>query len=203
MMSPKLTERIKNLRKTAILEAAKVVFARYGIDGAKVEDIAARAGVSKGLVYFYYKGKEDLLFNLLKEEFDKLHNFIDEIRRTNLEFTAKLQRLVSGVLEYFEENREFFCIFTPGRGGFTRERRPNLIKRVLPRYMKTFDLLSKFLQEGIDQGVLRPIDPMFMAHILQGMLHALVVQWLLAKDLSLKEYAPLVVEVFMEGVKRR
>ena len=98
-MSPKLTERIKNLRKTAILEAAKVVFARYGIDGAKVEDIAARAGVSKGLVYFYYKGKEDLLFNLLKEEFDKLHNFIDEIRRTNLEFTAKLQRLVSGVLE--------------------------------------------------------------------------------------------------------
>ncbi len=202
-MCPKLTEQIKNLRKTAILEAAKVVFARYGIDGAKVDDIAARAGVSKGLVYFYYKGKEDLLFNLLKEEFDKLHNFIEEIRRTKSEFTAKLQRLVSGVLEYFEENREFFCIFTPGRGGFTKERRPNLIKRVLPRYMKTFDLLSKFLQEGIDQGVLRPIDPMFMAHILQGMLHALVVQWLLAKDLSLKKYAPLIVEVFMEGVKRR
>lgn len=202
-MGPKLTERIKNLRKTAILEAAKVVFARYGIDGAKVEDIAARAGVSKGLVYFYYKGKEELLFNLLKEELDKLHNFIDEIRRTNLEFTAKLQRLVSGVLEYFEENREFFCIFTPGRGGFTRERRPQLIKRILPRYMKTFDLLSKLLQEGIDHGVLRPIDPMFMAHILQGIVHALVVQWLLAKDLSLKEYAPLVVDVFMEGVKRR
>ena len=202
-MCPKLTERIKNLRKTAILEAAKVVFARYGIDAAKVEDIAARAGVSKGLVYFYYKGKEDLLFNLLKEELDKLHNFIDEIRRTDLEFTAKLQRLVSGVLEYFEENREFFCIFTPGRGGFTRERRPQLIKRILPRYMKTFDLLSELLQEGIDHGVLRPIDPMFMAHILQGIVHALVVQWLLAKDLSLKEYAPLVVEVFMEGVKRR
>jgi len=202
-MCPKLTERIKNLRKTAILEAAKVVFARYGIDAAKVEDIAARAGVSKGLVYFYYKGKEDLLFNLLKEEFDKLHNFIDEIRRTNLEFTAKLQRLVSGVLEYFEENREFFCIFTPGRGGFTRERRPQLIKRILPRYMKTFDLLSELLQEGIDHGVLRPIDPMFMAHILQGIVHALVVQWLLAKDLSLKEYAPLVVDIFMEGVKRR
>ena len=202
-MCPQLTERIKNLRKTAILEAAKVVFARYGIDAAKVEDIAARAGVSKGLVYFYYKGKEDLLFNLLKEEFDKLHNFIDEIRRTNLEFTAKLQRLVSGVLEYFEENREFFCIFTPGRGGFTRERRPQLIKRILPRYMKTFDLLSELLQEGIDHGVLRPIDPMFMAHILQGIVHALVVQWLLAKDLSLKEYAPLVVDIFMEGVKRR
>jgi len=202
-MGPRLTERIKNLRKTAILEAAKVVFARYGIDAARVEDIAARAGVSKGLVYFYYKGKEDLLFNLLKEELDKLHNFIDEIRRTDLEFTAKLQRLVSGVLEYFEENREFFCIFTPGRGGFTRERRPQLIKRILPRYMKTFDLLSELLQEGIDHGVLRPIDPMFMAHILQGMLHALVVQWLLLKDLSLKEYAPLVVDVFMEGTKRR
>lgn len=202
-MGPKLTERIKNLRKTAILEAAKVVFARYGIDAARVEDIAAHAGVSKGLVYFYYKGKEDLLFNLLKEELDKLHNFIDEIRRTDLEFTAKLQRLVSGVLEYFEENREFFCIFTPGRGGFTRERRPQLIKRILPRYMKTFDLLSELLQEGIDHGVLRPIDPMFMAHILQGMLHALVVQWLLVKDLSLKKYAPLVVDVFMEGTKRR
>ena len=202
-MGPKLTERIKNLRKTAILEAAKVVFARYGIDAARVEDIAAHAGVSKGLVYFYYKSKEELLFNLLKEELDKLHNFIDEIRRTDLEFTAKLQRLVSGVLEYFEENREFFCIFTPGRGGFTRERRPHLIKRILPRYMKTFDLLSELLQEGIDHGVLRPIDPMFMAHILQGMLHALVVQWLLVKDLSLKKYAPLVVDVFMEGTKRR
>ncbi|WP_068078005.1 TetR/AcrR family transcriptional regulator [Novosphingobium lentum] len=50
-----------------ILEAAREEFGANGFDGTKVEHIARRAGVSKQIVYFYFKGKDELYWELLKD----------------------------------------------------------------------------------------------------------------------------------------
>jgi AcrR family transcriptional regulator len=49
-------------RRQRILEAALDVFAELGFDGATNKDIAARADVTPGLIYFYFPGKEELFF---------------------------------------------------------------------------------------------------------------------------------------------
>lgn len=49
-------------RRQQILEAALDVFAEQGFDGATNKDIAARADVTPGLIYFYFPGKEELFF---------------------------------------------------------------------------------------------------------------------------------------------
>jgi AcrR family transcriptional regulator len=53
-----------------LLEAAAWVFAERGFRAASVEEIAERAGFSKGAVYWHFEGKEDLLFALLEERVD-------------------------------------------------------------------------------------------------------------------------------------
>jgi AcrR family transcriptional regulator len=53
-------------RKQAILEAALAVFAERGFEAARLEDIAARAGVAKGTLYLYFKDKETLFEELLR-----------------------------------------------------------------------------------------------------------------------------------------
>jgi len=47
-------------RRQQILEAALAVFAEKGLDGATTQEIAARAGVAQGLIYFYFATKADL-----------------------------------------------------------------------------------------------------------------------------------------------
>src|SRR5689334_5241543 len=49
-------------RRQQILEAALDVFAEQGLEGATTKEIALRAGVTPGLIYFYFPGKEELFF---------------------------------------------------------------------------------------------------------------------------------------------
>jgi len=57
--------------RTALLEAAMDVFAERGYRDASVDEIAERAGYSKGAIYFHFSGKDDLFFALLEERIDR------------------------------------------------------------------------------------------------------------------------------------
>jgi AcrR family transcriptional regulator len=53
-------------RRQAILDAALMVFAEHGFEAARLDDVAARAGVAKGTLYLYFKDKETLFEELLR-----------------------------------------------------------------------------------------------------------------------------------------
>lgn len=60
-----------------ILKAAEEIFAEMGFDGARVDDIAKRAGVNKALIYYYFESKDailDELFALLMENGEQIQN---------------------------------------------------------------------------------------------------------------------------------
>src|SRR3954452_16619624 len=56
--------------RDALLAAAMEIFAERGYRDASVDEIAARAGYSKGAIYFHFSGKEALFFALLEERVD-------------------------------------------------------------------------------------------------------------------------------------
>jgi AcrR family transcriptional regulator len=65
--SPAPAQKISGeMRKADLLDAALGVFAEKGYDGASLQDIAERIGILKGSVYYYYKSKEDILFDIVK-----------------------------------------------------------------------------------------------------------------------------------------
>lgn len=65
--TPKFRRR-SEARPDEILDAALAVFAERGFDAARMDDIAARAGVSKGAIYLYFDSKEALLKGLIERE---------------------------------------------------------------------------------------------------------------------------------------
>lgn len=72
-MSPRTTiqnEHIREERKAQILDAALHVFAEEGYHSASVSMVAKRASISKGLMYNYFHGKEDVLRALIVDLFD-------------------------------------------------------------------------------------------------------------------------------------
>ncbi|MCX7709047.1 MAG: TetR/AcrR family transcriptional regulator [Clostridia bacterium] len=71
------SESSKNAREL-ILETAAQVFADKGFDGARVDEIAAKAGIPKSLIYYHFKGKDQLLEELLEMFFKSYRNILRE-----------------------------------------------------------------------------------------------------------------------------
>ncbi len=61
--------------KQALLDAAAAAFAEQGLNGAKLDDIARRAGVTKGAIYSHFDGREDLLVKACRSAIRSLHVF--------------------------------------------------------------------------------------------------------------------------------
>ncbi len=81
MPSPKFQRR-KNDRPAEITEAALAVFAENGYSATRVDDVAKRAGVSKGLLYLYFKTKEELFKAVIRSfvapKVRELSSIVDE-----------------------------------------------------------------------------------------------------------------------------
>lgn len=66
-------------RREAILDAALEEFAAKGYAGARMEDIARRAGVAKGTLYLHFGDKEGLFNGLAESAFAPMHALAKEI----------------------------------------------------------------------------------------------------------------------------
>ena len=89
MSEPRFRRR-KEDRPQEITEAAMAAFAEKGYAATKVEDVAKRAGVSKGLLYLYFKTKEELFKAVIRSfvvpKIDELSEIIDRSELTSEEF---------------------------------------------------------------------------------------------------------------------
>lgn len=89
MAKPRFQRR-KEDRPAEITEAAMGAFAEKGFAATKVEDVAKRAGVSKGLLYLYFKTKEDLfkavIRNFISPKIDALTDMVEDTDLSAEEF---------------------------------------------------------------------------------------------------------------------
>lgn len=65
------------LKKAQIIDMAATIFAERGYVSAKMEDIAERCGVSKSMLYHYFKRKEDILFEILTQHVSSLNSALE------------------------------------------------------------------------------------------------------------------------------
>jgi AcrR family transcriptional regulator len=93
------------------LRAAEQVFARYGYEGARMDEIARQAKVEKANIYYYYDGKTELyrdLLNALTQDFvARLGGFLDE---THDHPAARIDRLVDVVFGFIAEHETLVSV---------------------------------------------------------------------------------------------
>ncbi|OFX25500.1 MAG: hypothetical protein A2V77_03630 [Anaeromyxobacter sp. RBG_16_69_14] len=80
------------LTREALLDAARLEFARSGLDHARVEDIARRAGVSKGAFYLHFDSKEDAFREILQRFLGVLEEQTTRRREAELAFEREVGR---------------------------------------------------------------------------------------------------------------
>ena len=150
-------------RPGQIIEAALQVFGERGLANARLQDIAAKAGVSKGTIYLYFPNKEELFREMIRrtaiaaieraEQANTLGTPTSQLLAFMKGYWAfvrspvfiTIYRLVLGELHQFPDLAKFYAIEVVARGQ---------------------KLLSGIIQKGIDAGEFREMDPMIAARML-------------------------------------
>jgi AcrR family transcriptional regulator len=101
-------EAIRAEKKQLIMDAALELFAEDGYAHTSIERIAEHAGIAKGLIYSYFKSKDDLLYQILEEGVDKMSEglFLDPL--TPGSFVESIDKMLDRICE----QKEFFKIYT-------------------------------------------------------------------------------------------
>src|SRR5882757_10769684 len=79
-------------RRRELLDAAASVFARKGFHASRVGDIAEEAGVAHGLLYHYFRSKEDVLETIFREVWELLAADTDRIEHADVPLREQLRR---------------------------------------------------------------------------------------------------------------
>ena len=170
--------REKENRRRSILDAARAVFFENGFQLATVDDVAARAEVSKGTVYLYFESKETILAHLLLEGLEQLVDVLEEAYAAEREIAPaeRLRRLATGYLNFFQANPHYHrLIMALDRGKFQAAVPADLYAQVLTRSLRGFHWVIQAVQQGIDQGVFDAAEPRQAAAALWASLNGVLV----------------------------
>src|SRR6186713_3001728 len=86
-----------------IVAAARTRFLESGVDGASLRGIAADAGTSIGMVYYYFPTKDDLFFAVVEELYQKLLKDIEQAVLPDVAVEQRLERLFARVAQLTED----------------------------------------------------------------------------------------------------
>lgn len=166
---PSLRERLKEVTHAAILDAAELVFARDGVQAARMEDVASAAGVAVGTLYNYFGDRAALLETLLEARRAELLSRLDVVLADgNAPFEQRLEAFLAATIEHFQRHLGLFRMHMEAelvlRG--KRDRKP--LQLALER-------TERLTREGVDSGVLRADDADLYPAMLTGMLRGLFI----------------------------
>lgn len=190
------------------MAAAAKVFARQGLHGTSLDQVAREAGITKGTIYLYYRSKEDLFLATLRaksaQAFDVLEGVGQtrrgkDFRRHLAAFAERAYRAIAS-----PEALPILQMVFAAAGRFP-ETAELFFREII---LKNNQRLATALREGIAAGEIRPVDPLVAARCLIGMLLVFVLsQKLLGGDrvlpLSDRRVLRTVTSVFLDGIARR
>jgi AcrR family transcriptional regulator len=152
-------------RPDQILRAAFEVFGECGLANARLQDIASRAGVSKGTIYLYFPNKEELFREMIRHTaIAAIEQAEDEVARGNASPTTQLLAFMRGYWT-FVRSPAFNTIYRLVLGELHQF--PDLARfyadEVVARGQK---LLASVIRRGVDAGEFRQVDPPVAARML-------------------------------------
>jgi TetR/AcrR family fatty acid metabolism transcriptional regulator len=193
-------EVIKEFRVREILEAARRVMARYGMQGTTIDRVAEEAKVAKGTIYLYFDTKDALVHTAVIEGLRQMTAEVLASDDPSMPPLERIRKLILAQFRILASNQDFLKTLIIGNS-LDIELESETAQRELRVYAAHLDFVASVLQDAIDRGAIRPIDPQFAAFMLGEMLTGSLRRRLLNLAASpLESDAEAVVQLFLKGI---
>mgnify|MGYP001164582465 FL=1 len=186
-----------------ILSAAEKVFAAKGFFPTTMSEIAETAEFGTGTLYKYFKSKEDLYFTLIDEKTDEINRLVkSELLQKTLAI-ERIKKVLGLQLEFIERNRDFFRIYTSEGSRFEWTVKDELGKGIHEKMVTYIHILAEVMNQGIEGGEFRALNPMDLAHALAGIVNSYIFEWLISpQSYPLISKLDTVLEIFLGGAQQ-
>lgn len=184
-------------KQRAILRSAAAVFAEAGMDRASMSQIAARAEVSKALLYHYYASRDALIFDILRTNLGELEAAILAADSPEAPPRERLRQLVHTILEQYRDADDYHKLQLNGTHSLPEAERAEIlaIERRITRHVAG---ILRAIRPDIDAN--RPLlMPVTMS--LFGMVNWVYMWFREGGPITREDYADLATDLLLGGIE--
>ncbi len=192
-------------RSEQLLAAAAKLMERAGSQGVSMQAVAEEAGVSVGLIYRYFGGKEDLLLAVIVDVLETFSTAVPEaIEAAGDDPVERLVAAFGSYCEVIDAHRHAAVLTYRESKSLSPEGR----EKIKELEVQTSEPLRQVIREGVAAGVLTTEDPDLVAYNLLLLAHAWALKhWYFEQSLTFDEYVrkqtTLTLSALIEPRKRR
>jgi TetR/AcrR family transcriptional regulator, fatty acid metabolism regulator protein len=189
-------------KRRLILDAAIRVFAREGFHRCRVSDIAKEANVAYGLVYHYFRSKDEVLNTIFSERWELLVEMIGDTERQELPVRDKLYAIASFIIDSYQHNPDLMKVIivevTRAANTFGSHH--------LAEITQAYDGIARIVAAGQEEGALRDdISATFASLCFYGAIEQLLSAWIFEElgksPQDFEEAKEMVVETVCAGLQ--
>jgi TetR/AcrR family fatty acid metabolism transcriptional regulator len=187
-------------RRRQILEAAVKVFARSGFHTSRVGDIAEEAGIAYGLVYHYFKSKEELLETIFRDTWTQMLARVREVEASGVPASEQVRQVTALLLRTWRRDPDLVRVLV-------REvtRSPH-VQQEVEEITQAMKALEGIIQRGQESGEFRSdLDPRLGAVVFYGALDEILTGWVLGQlpdqDDDIARAERNVVQLLVHGLR--
>ena len=150
----------KEERRNEIIETAGKLFEEKGYEQTQVQDIVNKIGVAKGLFYYYFKSKDEVMEELADRYADAIIDAVNKLIYKDISTFDKINRIFQIFIDSAEKKFGIFMGILNVKNGITHERIFfNVGKKMVP-------LVTELILSGNDNGECNCSDPKFITEFL-------------------------------------
>jgi TetR/AcrR family transcriptional regulator, fatty acid metabolism regulator protein len=188
-------------RRRQILDAAVRVFARQGFHACRVSDIADEAGVAYGLVYHYFRSKEEVLDTLFTERWDILLQVVRDVDADDGPARDKLRAIAAFIFDSYRRDPDLMKVIVVE---VTRAANTFGLTHA-GRIREAYDLMGEVVAKAQEAGTFRAdVSPRFAALAFYGVVEQVLTGWIFdadpVSDADIESAKDLVVETIVDGL---
>ena len=154
--------------RAKLLTAARREFAQNGLAGARVDEIAARAGVNKQLVYHYFGDKDSLYLAVLEWVYEEIRAQERKLNLEGLPPEQAIKKLIESSFDHLAAHPDFIVLLNDENRGGARHVRGS--RKLEAMHSPLVSLVSTILGQGVKAGIFRKgINPVHLYISIAGL----------------------------------
>jgi TetR/AcrR family fatty acid metabolism transcriptional regulator len=163
-------------RKNQIVRATVECISKYGYHNFSMQDVARTAGVSKGIIHYYFLNKDDLMMSVL----DHVASDIERVLRADMggikDPIKKLEIFIDVCLDVVRSTREYYQV---NMDFWTQINQKEEVRQVIAKhYAKFRETCARVIIEGIEAGVFLNLNPHEYSSFIIALIDGISLQWL-------------------------
>jgi len=193
---------LTDFRRAQLTVAAYKVVSQKGYNSFTIADIAQAAGLSVGLIHYYFKNKQELLLHVFKETQNDVSRHLQAELAKAPDPQGKLEIFIDESFLLFQREKDYFYLLFEF---WTEINRNKAIEKMVQRLYQAYrEELSAILKNGIREKVFRELDIQYTATLCVSMVQHTIIQHLIdEKAFDFDDYARRIKAFIMEIILRQ